>query len=308
MTTSLNNKIFQDETAAREYLEAQRWPNGAFCPHCGAVENIRKMEGKSHRPGLYQCNGCREHFTVTVGTLYERSHIPLHKWLLATYLLCSSKKGMSANQLHRMLGITYKSAWFMCHRIREAMKPSDSPLGGEGKTVEIDETYVGGKRRGLFREKYVDQGRSQKSKTPVVSLIERGGNAKSFVVDSVKGHILKGLAYDNVEMTSHIMTDSFVSYKGLKGDFASHQAVDHSKEYVRGIVHVNFAESYFSLLKRGIMGTFHHISADHMQRYLNEFDYRWNTRKVDTSTALNGVLKGAIGKRLTYRRIDDKAA
>src|SRR5262245_47740168 len=173
MTADLTEPMFVNEDPAREYLESVRWPDGPFCPHCGATENITPLKGKSHRPGLHQCNGCREHFTVTVGTVYERSHIPLHKWLLATHLMCASKKGISAHQLHRMLGITYKSAWFMAHRIRESMKPNSGQIGGGGKVVEADETFVG---RKPGREKR----RAYHHKNAVFALVERNGNVRSF--------------------------------------------------------------------------------------------------------------------------------
>ena len=201
---------------------------------------------------------------------------------------------MSAHQLHRQLGITYKSAWFMAHRIRYAMAQDPMTAGMLDGIVEIDETYVGGKGKGK-------RGRGSVAKTPVVALIQRDGQARSFKVDNVKGETLKGLARANVKETAHIMTDSFRSYRGIDKHFASHGYVDHSKEYVRGIIHTNFAESYFSLLKRGILGSFHHISKQHMHRYLGEFDYRWNNREESTDTQVSQAIKGFEGKRLTYK-------
>lgn len=289
---------FGNEEAARDVIEKLRWPDGPVCPHCGCREIYRLTpNGNSDnhgRKGLLKCKACRKQFTVTVGTIFEDSHIPLHKWLMAIYLICSSKKGMSAFQLHRMLGITYKSAWFMGHRIRFAM--TQSPLSEKlSNIVEADETYIGGKARGK-------RGRGAENKTKVFSLIQRDGDTKSFVVNNVKGKTLKKLIKDNVIETAHVMTDEFKAYNGLKKQVAKHSTVEHGrKEYVRGIVHVNFAESYFSLLKRGILGTFHHVSEEHMPRYLSEFDYRWNRRdKNDGERTIEAILNSK-GKRLMYR-------
>jgi len=289
---------FGNEEAARDLIEKLRWPNGPVCPHCGCQEIYRLTpNGNSDnhgRKGLLKCKACRKQFTVTVGTIFEDSHIPLHKWLMAIYLICSSKKGMSAFQLHRMLGITYKSAWFMGYRIRFAM--TQSPLSEKlSNIVEADETYVGGKARGK-------RGRGAENKTKIFSLIQRDGDTKSFVVNNVKGKTLKKLIKDNVIETAHVMTDEFKAYNGLKKQVAKHSTVEHGrKEYVRGIVHVNFAESYFSLLKRGILGTFHHVSEEHMPRYLSEFDYRWNRRdKNDGERTIEAILNSK-GKRLMYR-------
>jgi transposase-like protein len=235
--------------------------------------------------------------------VFEGSHIPLHKWLLAFYLLCSSKKGMSAHQLHRMLGVTYKSAWFMAHRIRYAMEqpPFARPLTG---VVEADETYVGGKERNRKRQdKQKKTGRGT-NKIPVVVLVERGGEARSFRMANVTGFEIKGAIRRNVARESRIMTDSFKSYRGLGKEFASHEYVSHSDgEYVRGEVHTNTAENYFSILKRGIDGTYHHISEAHLPRYLAEFDFRYNNRiglGVDDAERTRRALAGVVGKRLTY--------
>ena len=284
--------IFADADKARNYVESVRWPDGAVCPHCGA-EGAYRLTGTSTRKGLYKCRKCRCQFTVTVGTIFQGSHTPLNKWLYAIYLMCESKKGMSSNQLHKDLGVTYKSAWFMTHRIRQAMSNDGSAMFNG--IVEADETYIGGRTRGGKR------GRGAEKKTPVFALIERTGQARSFHVDNVKKQTLQGLIADNVEETAHIMTDSLWSYRGLDQSFAGHSFVDHSKEYVRGIVHTNFAESYFSLLKRGILRTFHHISRHHLQRYLHEFDFRWNRRDDEEGQRLNDVLRQAIGQRLLYR-------
>lgn len=290
---------FPDETKARELLEKLRWPDGPVCPHCGVEEAHYKLEAKkgSKRPvrdGVYKCKDCRKQFTVTVGTIFHRSHIPLNKWLMAIYLMCASKKGMSAHQLHRMLGITYKSAWFMAHRIREAMKeePLLSKLNG---TVEADETYIGGKGKGT-------RGRGAKKKTPVFSLVERGGDVRSKVVGRVTAANLKGILRGNVEQASTVMTDDFSSYKGLDREFVRHEIINHGiKEYVRGDVHTNTAEGYFSLLKRGINGVYHHVAKHHLQRYLNEFDFRYNARKIDDAQRTLLAILGVDGKRLVYR-------
>jgi transposase-like protein len=220
----LTNKIFTDETAAREYLEAQRWPDAVNCPHCGGLEKIGKMQGTSTRPGLWWCGDCRKPFSVTVGTVYERSHIPLNKWLLATHLMCSSKKGISAHQLHRMLGITYKSAWFMAHRIREAMKADgNEPMGGEGEIVETDETYIG-KKHG------VKKSRAFHHKNAVVSLVERGGRVRSFKVDRANIKTIGRIVADNVAMETALMTDEARYYRKPGKLLASHEVVNHGME------------------------------------------------------------------------------
>jgi len=299
MQVSLVAKVLNDEEAATDLLESLRWADGRFCPHCGSVKSFRLRVAKIKRR-RYKCSDCRKQFTVSVGTIMEDSHIPFGKWIYAIYQMCIAKKGISAKQLQRELGIGYKAAWFMCHRIRHGM--TQQPLAGLlGGTVEMDETYVGGRQHGRK-----NVGRTQSTKTPVVSLVERGGNARSFVTEDVKGHTLKSLAYANIEITADVMTDQFVAYKGLAGTFASHQAVNHSKQYARGIVHVNFAESYFSLLKRGIVGTFHHISKDHMQRYLGEFDFRWNNRKNTVASTFAKAVKGMEGKRLRYSIVNSR--
>lgn len=282
---------FNDEEKAYEFIERLRWPNGPVCPHCGA-EKVYRLSVNGTRRKVLKCARCRKQFSVMVGTIFEDSHIPLNKWLAAIYMMCSSKKGVSAHQLHRALEITYKSAWFMCHRIRYAM--SQPPLADKlSGIVEADETYVGGKGHGK-------RGRGT-AKIPVVALIERGGRARSFKVDDVSARRIKGLIRDNVADTAHIMTDSFPSYRGLGKEFAGHGVVDHSQEYVRGIIHTNFAESYFSLLKRGILGTFHHVSEQHLQRYLDEFNFRWSLRKISDGERTSQAIRNAEGKRLMLR-------
>ncbi|MEQ8250570.1 MAG: IS1595 family transposase [Oceanibaculum nanhaiense] len=307
---NLTDPIFNDDDKAREHLEALRWPEGPVCPHCGSYDKIKKLEGKSTRPGVYKCNACRKPFSVTVGTVFERSKIPLSKWLLATHLLSAPKKGMSAHQLHRMLGITYKSAWFMAHRIREAMRPidgSEGPLGGEGKFVEADETFVGGKQKNKHR--------SKRAKTPVggswgketvFSLVERGGNVRSIHTVSVTAATLRPILVAQVDRKSFLMTDDAGQYRYMGREFARHEIVNHGiEEYVRGDAHTNTVEGYFSILKRGITGVYHHVSQQHLRRYLGEFDFRYNERKVSDTERAAKALKGIEGKRLTYRRTDE---
>ena len=274
----LTNPIFTDAEKAREHLEAINWPNGPFCPHCGECENVHRLRGKSTRPGLIQCNSCLKNFTVTVGTVFERSKIKLNKWMLATYLLSSSKKGMSAHQIHRMLGVTYKTAWFMCHRIREAMNIApEGPLGGPDSVVEADETYVGGKQRNRAT-------RTVKPKKAVVALVERDGRARSFHVANVNAKTLRPLLFTNVDRSSALMTDESPVYTGIGREFSYHGTVNHSaSQYVTtgGWKHSNTAENFFSIFKRGVIGTYHHLSEAHLGRYTAEFDFRYNTSKLN---------------------------
>ena len=309
---------FTDETAARRHLEALHWPDGPFCPHCGSL-NAKRLEGKAHRPGVVQCNDCRQQYTVTVGTVFERSKVPLNKWLLVNHLLCSSKKGMSAHQIARMIGVTYKTAWFMVHRIREAMKDTHSgPMGGYGETIEADETYVGGKiknrsnkqRRYGIAEANPSDRNPFRDKQPVVALVERGGRVRSFHVASVTGATLRSIIVINVDRASWLMTDEHSGYKAVGSEFTGHGVVTHSKgEYVRaGVFHTNTIEGYFSLLKRGIIGVYHHVSEAHLKRYCAEFDFRYNTRKLNDFERAETALLGAVGKRLTYRRANPLTA
>jgi transposase-like protein len=302
MCADFTKPMFTNEDKAREYLESVRWSNGAVCPHCGSTEKITRLNGKSHRPGLHQCNECREPFTVTVGTVYERSHIPLHKWLYATHLMCASKKGISAHQLHRMLGITYKSAWFMAHRIREAMTPNSGGLfGSGGKIVEADETFWG-KAEGYKLARKGKTGTRLKMK--VLSLVERGGDIRSFHVSRINAKTLAPILREHIAKEAHLMTDEARAYITIGKEFANHSSVNHGQdEYARGIAHVNNLESFFGIFKRGIMGTYHHLSKQHLQRYTKEFDFRYNHRKVTDSERADSALKGISGKRLTYRRI-----
>ena len=308
---NLTDPIFQDADKARAHLEATRWPHGPICPHCGVVNEATALQGSHHRAGLYQCNACRDQFTATVGTVFERSKVPLNKWLLATYLISSSKMGYSAHQLHRTLGVTYKTAWFMCHRIREAMNPTTkTPVGGAGKTVEADETYVGGKEANKHssKRKYT---LGHGSKEAVLTLVERNGQARSFHVANVTAKTLRPLVTQNVHRSSDLMTDGARFYRYLGREFASHEAVDHSAgEYVRGTAHSNTVENFFSILKRGINGTFIHVSEAHLARYLAEFDFRYNHRSglgIEDTERTNELLRNVAGKRLTYRRSSEGA-
>jgi transposase-like protein len=258
--------------------------------------------GRKHRPGLYYCNACKGQFTVTVGTVCERSKIPLRKWVLAMHLLCASKKGMSSHQLHRMLGVTYKTAWFMGHRIREAMREPTTreggpALGGANKVVEADETFVGGKARNRKRAAPIP------NKEPVLSLVERDGRVRSFHLPEVTAKTLRPILVTQIDRKSFLMTDEAGAYKEVGREFAGHGAVNHSiEEYVRGgFYHTNTCENYFSLLKRGIIGVYHHVSQQHLKRYVGEFDFRYNSRMalgVDDFARADRALKGIEGKRL----------
>jgi transposase-like protein len=302
---------FQDPFAAADYLESIRWPDSPVCPHCGVMD-AKHYRLKNATRKLWKCRVCRKQFTVTVGTIFEGSHIPLNKWLLAFYLLCSSKKGMSAHQLHRMLGITYKSAWFMAHRIRYAMTQPAFARQLSG-TVEVDETYVGGKVRRSNRaktppldpkqpDKRKQTGRGS-DKTPVVALVERGGKVRSFCVANVTAETLGGAIRRNVAREAHLRTDSYPSYKKVGKEYASHETVDHSEVYVMGDAHTNTAENFFSILKRGIDGVYHHVSEAHLPRYLAEFDFRYNNLARDGVTDAERTRRALAmteGKRLRY--------
>ena len=296
---------FNDDNAARDYLEAIIWPRGAVCPHCGGVERNSRLQGATHRPGLWFCGDCRSQFTVTVGTVFERSKVPLHKWVLANHLLCSSKKGMSTHQLHRMIGVTYKTAWFMTHRLREAMAGNDTgTLGGGGGVVEADETYWGNSPRSKAVK---ESGRRQSAndKQKIVALVERNGEVRAVHVPAVNGATLKSVLQDNIAKDAHLMTDDARIYRRIGKHFASHQSVNHSAgEYARGNVSTNTVEGFFSILKRGLVGTFHHVAPKHLNRYVGEFSFRYNTRTAmgysDVERAALSI-KGASGKRLTYR-------
>jgi transposase-like protein len=292
-----------DDAEARAYLEGLRWPDGPVCPHCGADKPYRlsRKPGSKMRRGVLKCRSCRKQFTVTVGTIFEDSHIPLNKWLMAIHLLCASKKGISAHQLHRMLGVTYKSAWFMAHRIRYAMEqpPLRDKLRG---VVEVDETYIGGKpRKGQTKDRR-DAGRWKGEKAMVVALVERDGDVRSISRRTVTEKNLGQVVRENVDPSARVMTDSFPAYRGLRRHFADHQAVDHSRqEYRRGDVYTQTVESYFAILKRGINGVYHHVGEQHLHRYLAEFDFRYNRRKVEDGIRAALAIKATEGKRLRYR-------
>jgi transposase-like protein len=298
----LQNPIFTDDDKAREYLESIRWPEGPVCPHCGVLEKSSAIKGG--RAGLYFCNACRKQYTVTVGTVYERSKVGLSKWLLATYLLSSSKKGMSAHQIHRMLGVTYKTAWFMCHRIREAMIDSNpGPMGGKGKVVEADETYIGSSGYEFHNDKGWQMKRGLGDKHKVFTLVERGGRARSLKVDNMSGVEVGKILAANVNKHTNLMTDESSLYKKAGKQFDRHHKVNHKQgEYAKGFVYTNTVEGYFSIFKRGMIGTYQHCGEQHLQRYLNEFDFRYSNRQITDKERADVALKGAEGKRLMYRR------
>ncbi len=309
MAAILNQPHFQYADKAREYLERQVWPDGRVCPHCGVIGAHYSLQGKSARPGLYKCADCREPFTVTVGTVFERSKVGLHLWLQAVHLMSASKKGISAKQLERMLGVTYKTAWFMAHRIREAMAvPSGRMLGGPGSSgiVEADETFwgVATDAEGIKYPAKVMKGIAHKMK--IVSLVERQGEKRSFHIPTVNAATLGPILKAQISASARLMTDEAKYYTKAGKNFVSHESVNHKAgEYARGDVTSNTAESSFAILKRGIIGTFHSVSEKHLQRYCVEFDFRWNTRQslgVNDVMRADAALKGIVGKRLTYRR------
>jgi transposase-like protein len=320
MSANLQNPVFLDETKARKWLEARVWPNGPVCPHCSNddSEKITSLKGKAHRPGLYQCNEpeCREQFTVTVGTVFERSKIPLSKWLAALFLLVSSKKGISAHQAHRMLGISYKSTWFMMHRLREAMRDGSlAPLGGAGGVVEADETYFGDVPE-ASRRQFKTTGRPfQKSrkgtgnKRAIVSLVERGGSVRSFHPAMADGETVAKIVSENIHRETRLHTDESRLYTKIGTEFAAHETVTHSHdEYVRGDVTTNSVEGYFAIFKRGMRGVYQHCSEKHLHRYLAEFDFRYNNRVAlgtDDMMRADKLAQGIVGKRLTYRRTNE---
>ncbi len=304
MDINISNPIFHDEAKATAHLEASRWPDGAFCPHCGS-DKVRKMGGTT-QAGMFLCNDCRDKFTVRTGSVMERSHVPLHKWLLATHIMAASKKGMSAAQMARMIGVTYKTTWFLCNRIREAMDEADGngPLGGPDTVVEADETYVGGKAKSRSTRKPAP-------KKAVVALVERDGHARSFHVANVNAKTLRPLIVTNVDRLAHLMTDEAPVYTAVGREFSGHSVVNHSaKEYVTtgGFKHSNTAENFFSIFKRGVIGTYHHMSEAHLGRYCREFDMRYNSREISDGERAAAIIKGMVGRRLTYRRVDTLAA
>ena len=297
----LSKPYFHNEAKAFEYLESVLWADGVVCPHCGVVGGrVYKLEGKSTRIGLKKCGECRKQFTVKVGTVFEHGRMPLHKMLQAVYLMTSSKKGISAHQLHRVLEITYKSAWFLAHRIREAMRTGDlAPFGGEGGVVEVDETFIG-KKKGWKVQ------RGAHHKMAVLSLVHReSGQARSFVIDRASSDEIIPIVVRNVERETYIMTDEASQYRGhFRPVFLGHGRVNHGAgEYGRGRIHTNTVEQYFSIFKRGMKGIYQHCSEKHLHRYVAEFDFRYNNREgngVDDGERSRQALRGLVGKRLTY--------
>jgi transposase-like protein len=304
---------FQSNEAAREWLEKTRWPNGPVCSHCGTLNHAYKTK----KPGWYRCaeKECRKDFTVTTGTVMERTHIELNKWLMAFYLMSSSKKGVSSHQLHRALNLDYKSAWFMAHRIREAMKETDlGSLGGEGEIVEADETYYGPTEKPRMSPQRGSRPFTKKgkggpaNKRPIVALVERGGKARTFHVAVADKATVSKIVTENVAKESRLHTDESRLYAGSEAWFASHEHVKHSaKEYVRGDVHTNSAEGFFSIFKRGMTGIYQHCDEKHLHRYLTEYQFRYNNRvklgvsDIDRTIA---AVRGIEGKRLMYRQPD----
>jgi len=299
--------IFVNEEKARKFLEDKRWPNGPVCPRCGSIKfyilNPKTDSRKSVRPGVYKCAACRAQFTVRIGTIFEESKIPLRKWLIAIHLMTSSKKGISSHQIARELDITQKSAWFLCHRIREAMR--QEPMVGLLKgTVEADETYIGARKPRLKGTSKIGRGTSKK---PVMVLVERNGKARSMPIEKVNSVTLKSQVRKHVDRSAEIMTDDWKSYGGLKKEFSGHDVICHGTgKYARkrndGVsVNTNTAESFFALLKRGHYGIFHWFSHKHTHRYCDEFGFRWDRRKASDGERMIAAIEGAEGKRLFYR-------
>jgi transposase-like protein len=295
----LSRPEFHNEEAAYAYVEARIWANSRVCPHCGEAERTSKMGGKSTRIGTYKCYSCRKPFTVKIGTIFEASHVPMNLWLQAIYLMCASKKGISSNQMHRTLGVTLKTAWFMSHRIREAMRDDTlGAFGAGGGVVEVDETFIG-------REpgKPVRRGVGQKMK--VLTLVDRTtGRAKSMVVDDLKIATLLPILKANIAAEATVHTDEAMQYDNLNKHFAAHASVNHgAEEYVRGDVTTNTVEGYFSIFKRGMKGVYQHCGKKHLHRYAGEFAFRYSNRaalEISDTVRADVALLGANGKRLYY--------
>ena len=317
----LDQPRFRNEEAAYAYVESIVWERGRVCPHCGVIDESAKLKGKSTRIGVYKCYACRKPFTVKIGTIFEKSHVPMHIWLQAMHLMCSSKKGFSANQFCRVLGVDFKTGWFIGHRIREAMKDdgSSGPLGGEGKTVEVDETFWGRKEgapeapwefnqeTGWRRKRMASSG-----KIPIVTLVERGGRARSVQADDITARTLRGIVFENADRKSTLMTDQARAYRNIGRRFARHESVNHTEdEWVRGDAHTNTVEGYFSVFKRGMIGVYQHCDERHLHRYAAEFDFRYSNRMalgIDDEQRTERAIRGIIGKRLTYRTTRGEAA
>ena len=303
----LSQPQFHNEAAAYKWVEARVWPEGPNCPHCGGVERISKMAGKSTRMGVYKCYQCRKPFTVKVNTVFESSHVKLHLWLQAMFLMSSSKKGISSNQLHRTLGVTLKTAWFMSHRIREAMRVVGiEPMGGEGSIIEADETYFGDKELVTKRTKKGKSGLS--GKRAVVALVQRNGKARTFYAPQINKLTMNQIIAENLHPDTRLHTDESRLYSDVLQMVDQHEMVKHySGEYVRGETHTNTVEGYFSIFKRGMKGIYQHCSEKHLQRYLSEFDFRYSNRialGVNDPARTELAIKGIVGKRLTYRTIN----
>ena len=304
---------FHNEDAAFAYVERALWPDGPYCPFCGVIgDHVRKLNGKTTRKGLHKCYACRKPFTVRAGTIFESSHLPLHLWLQVIHLMCASKKGIATRQIQRMLQCSMKTAWFLTHRIREAMKDgSIDPLGGEGKAVEADETFIGGKEKNRHRSKRAKSrlGGSWGKET-VFSLVERDGSVRSMHVSSVTAANLRPILVGQIDEQSKLYTDDAGQYRHMSRDF-DHEVVRHKRgEYVRGDAYTNTVENYFSILKRGITGCYFHVSEAHLHRYLAEFDFRYSNREglgVDDVARADAALKGFRGKRLTYETAHSQA-
>jgi transposase-like protein len=306
----LTAAIYHDDDAAREHLEKLLWPNGPECPRCGIGGNrITKLAGTSTRPGVYKCKDCRKPFSVTVGTIMERSHVPLPKWVMASHFMANAKKSMSAKQLQSHIGTNYETAWFLFHRLRElAPTPAEAgPIGGKNKVVEGDETYIGGKEKNKHKSERKHLGRGGVGKQAVFSLIERDGEVRSFHVTNVNAKTLRPIIVKHASRKSYLMTDESRVYPGIGAEFSGHGTVNHSAdEYVRlgGFMHTNTIESFFALLKRGVYGQFHSVSEAHLHRYLREFDWRHNNRDLSDAERADALLANAKGKRLLYHQPD----
>ena len=303
--STLNEAHFHNEAAAYRFVEKRVWPEGPVCPHCGGVDRNKALKGKSTRLGVYKCYDCMKPFTVKVGTVFEASHVKLHIWLQAMFLIASSKKGISSNQLHRTLGVTLKTAWFMSHRLRLAMSTVGmEPMGGEGKVVEVDETYIG-------RLEGIQKGvKGNGTKNTVLTLVERGGEARSFHVEGHRRVDVEGIMKANIKKETRLMTDEALQYRALGKEYATHEVVNHTNdEYVRyegdRVISTNTVEGFYSIFKRGMKGVYQHCSERHLHRYLAEFDFRYTNRVatgVNDEARTSRMVKGIVGKRLTYQQ------